>query len=158
MQSKTFRSRSGRRFNKMRFRPSLESSIFTFWLLCCALKKTVGGAKNEFHHFWFPPGKNFGKIPYFPPPGKNPSDAHVQKLTGLKNCICGPHVVRGPVVGPHWLIQTALMHSSVYTLHGLLYTQVCGNIANIRFSSEFWVSKCKAVFSLASFHNLSAHF
>ena len=24
-----------------------------------------------------PPGKTFGKIPYWPPPGKNPSDAHV---------------------------------------------------------------------------------
>jgi len=25
------------------------------------------GAKTEFHHFWTPPGKNFGKIPYCPP-------------------------------------------------------------------------------------------
>jgi len=25
------------------------------------------GVKNKFHHFWPPSGKNFGKIPYWPP-------------------------------------------------------------------------------------------
>jgi len=29
------------------------------------------------HHFW-PPYKNLGKIPLWPPLGKNPSDAHDQ--------------------------------------------------------------------------------
>jgi len=23
--------------------------------------------KNKFHHFWTPPGNNFGKVPYCPP-------------------------------------------------------------------------------------------
>jgi len=31
------------------------------------------GVKTKFHQFWLPPGKNFGKIPYCPPLGKNPS-------------------------------------------------------------------------------------
>jgi len=34
------------------------------------------GVKNKFHRFWPPPGKNVGKIPYCPPPRKNPSDTH----------------------------------------------------------------------------------
>jgi len=34
------------------------------------------GVKSKFHHFWPPPGKNFGKIPYWPTPAKNPSDAY----------------------------------------------------------------------------------
>jgi len=38
----------------------------------------VRGVKNKFHHFWAPPGKNFGKIPYWPSHGKNPSDAHAR--------------------------------------------------------------------------------
>jgi len=25
------------------------------------------GVKNKFYRFWLPPGKNFGKIPYWPP-------------------------------------------------------------------------------------------
>jgi len=28
------------------------------------------GVRTKFHHFWPPPGKNFGKIPYWPPPEK----------------------------------------------------------------------------------------
>jgi len=32
--------------------------------------------KTKFHHFGPPPGKNFGKMPYWSPLGKNHSDAH----------------------------------------------------------------------------------
>ena len=34
------------------------------------------GVKNKFHHFYPLSGKNFGKISYWPPYGKNLSDAH----------------------------------------------------------------------------------
>jgi len=36
------------------------------------------GAKNKFHHFW-PPWNKFWENPLLAPPGKKPSDAHVQK-------------------------------------------------------------------------------
>jgi len=50
-----------------------------------------------------------------------------------------------------WLNQTTPLQSSFCTLRGLLCMQVSGYY--IRFSSDFWVSNCKAVFALASFHN-----
>jgi len=28
---------------------------------------SISKVKNKFHHFWRPPGKNFGKISYWPP-------------------------------------------------------------------------------------------
>jgi len=51
----------------------------------------------------------------------------------LKSC-GGSHAARRPVVGPHWLNQTALMQSSFYTLRGLLDMQACGNIHKVYFS------------------------
>ena len=73
----------------------------------------------------------------------------------LKRC-GGPHVALGPVVGPHWLHQTTLMQSSFNTLRG---GYVCRAVEiYIRFGSDFWVSKCKAVFPGASFHNSPAQF
>jgi len=46
----------------------------------------------------------------------------LRKFAGFKNSI------RGHVVRPHWLNQTMLMHSSIYTLRGLLCMQACENI------------------------------
>jgi len=41
--------------------------------------------KTKCHHFWHTPGKNFGKIPYCPPPGKNPSYAMIITISHLTN-------------------------------------------------------------------------
>jgi len=68
----------------------------------------------------------------------------------------GPYAAREPLAGPHWFNQT--------TLCCLLFTHcvacyVCRLVEiYIRFSLDFWVSKCKAVIVLASFDNASAQF
>ena len=49
------------------------------WFLKLLAKKVVfsiSKGKNQISPRLAPPGKNFGKIPYWSPPGKNPSDAH----------------------------------------------------------------------------------
>ena len=75
---------------------------------------------------------------------------------GHWKCCAGSHAARRPVVGPHWLNQTTLMQSSFYTLRGCY---ICKFVEiYLRFISDFWVSKCKAVFALASFHDSSALF
>ena len=76
--------------------------------------------------------------------------------TGHWICCGGPHADRGPVVAPHWLNQATLMQSS-FTHCVACY--ICKLVEMyLRFTSAFWVSKCKAVFALASFHNSSAQF
>jgi len=41
---------------------------------------SISSGKKQISPLLAIPGKNFGKIPYCPPPGKNPSDAHVGNL------------------------------------------------------------------------------
>jgi len=37
---------------------------------------SISRSKKQISSLLAPPGKTFGKIPFWPPPGKNPSDAH----------------------------------------------------------------------------------
>jgi len=53
------------------------------------------GVKTKFNHFWPPPGKNFGKIPYLPPLEKIlPTTAGLRGGSG-GNCP-GPPAKRRP--------------------------------------------------------------
>jgi len=54
----------------------------------------ISRIKTKFHHFCPPPGKNFGKIPFCPPPlEKNPSGAHA--CVNWMDCACLVHKICG---------------------------------------------------------------
>ena len=75
---------------------------------------------------------------------------------GRWKCCGRPHADRGPVIGHTgwiklWLCSLLLAHSVACCMCKLV--EIC-----LRFISDFWVNKGKAVFALSSFHNSSAQF